>query len=57
MTDDGEDRKAEPSEQASEQARSARNRRYYLTHQTEIVRKRGERLKLSAIDAFVNESD
>jgi len=45
------------SEQASEQARSARNRRYYLTHQAEIIRKREERLKLADIDAFVDESD
>ena len=55
MTDDSEDRKAEASE-SSEQARSARNRRYYLAHQAEIVRKRDERLKLAAIDAFVDET-
>ena len=47
---------SETSEQASEQARSARNRRYYLAHQAEIVRKREERARLAEIDAFLNES-
>ena len=50
------ERASEPSEQASEQARSARNRRYYLAHQAEIIRKRDERQKLAAIDEFVGET-
>ena len=54
MDEQASEQASETSEQASEQARSARNRRYYLAHQAAIVRKREERLKLAAIDAFVD---